>query len=160
MHEVPFLSLPPGEGAADEPAGPAAGELERLRRLVLEGRPESAAEGYLARFASPEEQWSRLDGARRSLLVQNARAWADEAGDPEASRPSEELFGVAVPVLLTSGGSSPARVGHIQEVLAARLPNATAVRLPEGGHFLHQTEPDLFAGLLGSFLLERNVPTT
>jgi pimeloyl-ACP methyl ester carboxylesterase len=161
VHEVPILGLPDVGLPRPGSAAPSVEELTSLRELVSHGTLEAAAREYLARFASPEEQWSRLDEASRRTLLENAGAWADEMGDDEATRPSsEELRSVTVPVLLTAGGTSPEFAARVQDRLAAELPNATSVHLPEGGHFLHRGDPDLLVGLLGTFLLERNVPTT
>ena len=82
-------------------------------------------------------------------------------GDPEALRPpARELGSLALPVLATSGRRSPAFAARIHDLLVARLPNAQALRLPDAGHDAPQTEPDLYVGVLGTFLLERNVPST
>ena len=161
VHEVPFLALlTPGAGGPTG-APTLAERLVLLRALAVGPSAPSAVQEFLGLFASPEEQWSALSEGRRTELVSAAPTWAQEMGDPEAQRPSAgELGGVAVPVLVTSGGRSPAFASQIGDALASALPNATALRLGEGGHFVPWTDPDLLVGVLGSFLLERNVPST
>ena len=161
LHEVPFVGLL-GDSSPDPRAGRSVEDgLAQVGRLALGGTVEAAARGYLGLFASPEEQWTELDEPSRGSLLRNAVAWAEEMGDPEALRPStEELGGIAVPVLATAGERSPPFASLIHERLVSELPNAKALSLRGVGHFVHRTDPDLLVGVLGSFLLERNVPTT
>lgn len=161
VHEVPFVALA-GAHPPDAAPGPSvADRLEGVREIALAGPGEAAAREYLELFGAEAERWPALDERERGRLVPNAALWAREMGDPDAVRPTAgELRQVGVPVLATSGGESPPFAGQIQERLAAELPNATALRLREGGHLVHRTSPDLLVGVLGSFLLERNVPTS
>lgn len=159
VHEVPFVGLldePPG----DREARSVSAALERIREVAPRD-PETAAREYLARFGGPSERWSAIDAATRAIYLRNAGAWAREMGDPEALRPAlADLRAIAVPVLATSGGASPPFAARIHDRLAAELPNGRTVRLSEGGHLVHRTDPDLWVGVLGTFLLERDVPTT
>ncbi|HYA11116.1 MAG TPA: alpha/beta hydrolase [Thermoplasmata archaeon] len=154
VHEVPFVGLLRSGAAASE-------RLQRARELALGPTPEAGARDYLALFASAEEQWATLDAASRRALGAAAPTWAKEMADPDALRPaSEELEAIAVPVLATSGSRSPPFAAEIEEALVTALPNATAARLRDVGHYVQRTDPDLFVGVLGTFLLERNVPST
>jgi pimeloyl-ACP methyl ester carboxylesterase len=161
LHEVPFVELL-GAGAPGPAGGPSVEHrLRQARELALGGTTEVAACRYLGLFASSGEQWPELDERTRRSFLGNALAWAEEMGDPEAVRPlAEELRGIAVPVLATAGDLSPRFASQIHERLVAELPNATALSLRDTGHLVHRTDPDLLVGVLGSFLLERNVPTT
>lgn len=161
VHEATFVGLVDRE-PPESAEGPTLAELlPSVRELVSRGSAESAARRYLELFASPEERWEEAGESWRQTLVANAAAWAEEVGDPEAQRPvREELAGIPVPVLVTTGGRSPRFAARIGELLASAMPNATALWLPDGGHFVARTDPDLFVGVLGSFLLERNVPST
>ena len=160
-HEVSFVGLL-SDRTGSSAGGPSVTQrIQRVSQLALHDAPEVATRAYLELFASAEEQWPALDERwGRSLLV-GARSWAEEMSDPESAGPRvEELPGVAVPVLATAGTNSPPFASAIQERLVAELPNATALPLREVGHFVHRTDPDLLVGVLGTFLLERNVPTT
>lgn len=160
FHEIPWVGLL--EPAAPPPPDPTSwsASLGRLRELASRA-PEAAAREYLEMFGAPFERWSSLDAASQRVLVDYAGVWAEEMADPGASRPAlAELRGVALPVLATSGGASPPFASRIHDRLVAELPNGRALRLSEGGHRIHRTDPDLWVGVLGEFLLERNVPTT
>ena len=160
-HELPFVGLLSAASSGSLSGASVPQRLGEVRALVGTGSPELAARRYLALFAAPGEQWGELDGPTRGVLLRNARPWAEEMADPEALHPPvAELREVDVPVLLTAGGRSPAFSSEIHALLAEELPNATAVALREAGHFVHRTDPDLFAGVVGTFLLERNVPST
>lgn len=160
VHDPPYVGLlsEPADGAGSVAVGQ---RLEELRASALAGASEEAARRYLETFASPSESWSALDPSGRRSLVANAPAWAEEMGDPEATVPRlQEIHAIGVPVLATVGSATPPAVGRIVDRLAAELPNATVLRLREGGHFLARNAPDLLVAVLGSFLLERNVPST
>jgi len=159
-HEAPFLAWAAGASADDPAPNSVEAQVRRVQGLVR-SEPERAADAYLAVFASPEEQWTQLGPSARRDLATNGPAWAEEMSDPVVWRAGgEELSSVSVPVLLTAGGRSPTFAARINEALASTLPNATAVVLSEGGHFVLRTDPGLWVGVLGSFLLERNVPST
>ena len=156
FHEVPFVGLL----EASRTTGSLSEELGQVREIAPT-RPEEAARRYLELFGSPSERWASLDLPSRQGFLRQAGVWAEEMGDPEATRPErDELLGVAVPVLATSGAASPEFARQVHDRLVAELPNARAVRLSEGGHRIHRTDPDLWVGVLGAFLLERDVPTT
>jgi len=160
VHEPPFWqTAPPGRGAAAAP--PLSVEVARLVRLAGESGAEAVARSYLEALGSPEERWDRWDADARARLLENAGAWAREMADPESGGPgATDLSGLAVPALVTFGGRSPRLAAMTAEALGGVLANSTVVQLPEVGHWAPRTEPSLYAGVLGSFLLERNVPST
>jgi pimeloyl-ACP methyl ester carboxylesterase len=158
-HEVPAYDLGDDVGSGS-PAGGLRGALRAVLADLRERGPTAAATSYLAAFAAPEERWERADDAWRRRMLREAAAWEQEIVDPEVRRPPRgELEGITVPLLLTSGGRSPSETADVQGRLAAGLPNASTLRLGEGGHFAPWYAPDLFAGVVGTFLLERNVPS-
>lgn len=164
VHEPPFVGLlnhPPASLAATSGGPSPRAALQRLRDLAVAGDREGAASGYLEAFAAEDERWDALGPGARACMVELAPVWALEAGDPEALGPMRKEIGtIDVPVLITAGRRSPPFAATIAERLVEALPNATAVRLPGTGHFVQRTDPDLYVGVLGSFLLERNVPST
>ena len=161
VYEVPFLSLL-DDSPKDDRELPAMGaQLARLRAAAGRGEGGTALRGYLDLFGALEEEWSAMEPTTREAFSENGRCWAEEMGDPEATAPPlAELRGVAVPVLALAGGRSPGFAGRIHARLVSELPNATALVLPDGGHLAPRNEPDLLVGVLGTFLLERNVPST
>ena len=161
VHEIPSATLLDLEVPSSEERGRFVRAVERLRGLVGAGQGEEAARGYLEAFAAPAEQWPLLDDGARRYLRSHAEAWSREMADPEAFGLSlAELRGLAIPVLSTTGGSSPGFARRIDDRLADAVGNGTSLHLSDGGHFVHRTDPDLYVGVLGGFLLERNVPTT
>jgi pimeloyl-ACP methyl ester carboxylesterase len=161
FHEAPFFALLDDDRASHDEGGRLRAELERIRGLALSGAAAEAADAYLDRFGSAEEDVQALRVGPSPRTTLNATAWAREMGDTASVRPPlEELAVLSLPVLATSGGRSPAFAARINDRLVARLPNAQALRLPDGGHRVPETEPDLYVGILGTFLLERNVPST
>jgi pimeloyl-ACP methyl ester carboxylesterase len=152
VHEAPFFGLVPGL--------PGIPSLERL--VVALGRsPEEGARAYLGAFGAPGERWEALAPDVRADGAANVAAAARELEDPEATAPvEEELRAVSVPVLATAGAASPPFARAVQQRLVDALPNGRFLELPDRGHLVPRTDPALWVAVLGSFLLERNVPTS
>ena len=159
LHEPPFFGL-----LLDRPEAAAYGELFRtttaaLREQVHRGDRAGAARTVVEVFSATPGAWDRLPESVRASFASSMDRWAEEYGDPDALRPRPgTLRETLVPTLLTVGSESPAFLRMIEEVLAHELANPTIREIPKSGHAPHVTSPDLYVGLLLSFLLERNVP--
>jgi pimeloyl-ACP methyl ester carboxylesterase len=161
LHEPPFLTLLESEPEHRALARSSLQEIRALQQAVRDGRPETAAEQFVERFALESGGWGRLAPEVRAAFVRQAGRWVEELDDPDALGPDPELVrGITVPVLLTAGSRSPVVLREIVAAVERLLPNATLTILPDVGHAPQLTDPDQFAGVLGMFLLERNVPST
>lgn len=133
------------------------GLVERARR----GASSEVAREYHERYGGGAEEWESLPASVRSAMGEYASLWAAEVVDPLAGGPSDdELRSLDLPVLVTLGRSRPAVIRRLSERLVSALPNARLQLLAEGGSYPELLEPDLVVGILGTFLIERNVPST
>ena len=161
LHEPPFFGL-----LDEDPADALEGErvragTEAIRDLVRSGQRERAAREIVGAFSVEEGAWERLRPEVQQGLLRHVDRWAEELGDPEATRPDGALFAeLLIPTLLTAGERSPAFVRRITDRLAGRLRNATLWTLPGVSHVPHLSNPDQFIALIHGFLVERNVPST
>jgi len=161
LHEPPFIGL-----LDEDPADALEGErvragTEAIRDLVRSGQRERAAREIVGAFSVEEGAWERLRPEVQRGLLRHVDRWAEELGDPEATRPDGALFAeLLIPTLLTAGERSPAFVRRITDRLAGRLRNATLRTLPGVSHVPHLSNPDQFIALIHGFLVERNVPST
>jgi pimeloyl-ACP methyl ester carboxylesterase len=161
VHEVPYAGL-----LRDDPVTSAEAEevLARLRALqdrVRAGDAEGAARGVTDAFSLQAGAWDRLPSPVRATFLRHADRWCEEFEDPEAIGPDpRELSDLLLPILLSQGELSPPFLHRITAALAPLLRNAVVTTLPETGHVPQVTQPLQYAGLLGTFLLERNVPVT
>ncbi len=153
VHEPPFAVPPPadrpGRSPVPEPfhTGPA-------------GTPRQALDNYLRESGGSGERWPGFEYAGPDAAEAAVRGWVEDSGDPEVTAfPQGGEGEVLVPVLTTVGSRSPPGAERVQLALEEQLRNAVARRLPDTGHWAPYTDPDLFAGVLGDFLLERNVPS-
>ena len=161
LHEPPFVSL-----LEEDPA--TAPEAERLRagtNAILErvraGDIEAGAREIVNAFSVEEGAWDRLPPEVRTGLVRHVPRWAEELGDPEATRISRAVLSeLLIPALVTTGERSPPFLHRISTRLAESLRNATLRTLPGVGHVPHLSDPDQFIASVHSFLVERNVPST
>jgi pimeloyl-ACP methyl ester carboxylesterase len=161
VHEAPYAGLLEDDPATSTEADRVLGLLRELQARVRAGDAEGAARGVTDAFSLQPGAWDRLPSAVRATFLHHADRWCEEFDDPEAVRPdSRELSDLLVPVLLTQGELSPPFVHRVTAKLAGALRNAGVQTLTDAGHVPQVTEPLQYAGLLGVFLLERNVPVT
>lgn len=161
IHESPFVGLLDGDPAAATDARRARAGMRALQDLVDHGDPVGAARGFVQAFAVEEGAWERIAPPVRAGFVAHAALWAEEFDDPESLLPDRHaLREILVPALLTMGEQSPRILRQITQALSVELRNSQVLSLPDVGHVPHLTRPDLYVGVLGTFLLERNVPST
>ena len=160
VHETPFVGL-----LEDDPEN--AAEARRLLlgiRMVQDqihaGDVPGAVREIVNSFSTDGGAWSRLRPPTQEQFLRNAPRWSEEFDDPDAIRPEGRgLADLLIPVMLTSGERSPLFLRRVNAALARSLRNVTLLTIPDAGHVPHLTAPQQYAGLLLSFLLERNVPT-
>jgi pimeloyl-ACP methyl ester carboxylesterase len=160
IHEPPLFGM-----LIDQPATAAEGErflrgISEIRDLVARREVAEAARQVVEVFSLAPGAWERLPPNVRAEFAARMDRWVEEYTDPDSLRPpSAALPELLLPVLLTGGAESPSFLREIRGALARELPNVTEVDLPGVGHAPHLTHPVDYAGLLLSFLMERNVPS-
>ncbi len=151
VHEPLFLRL---SGEADD----RGAELARR----ADGRsPDDGARSFLDRYGGEADRWETLPLAWREEFAGNAATLPEELADPEATGSGPAGLGeIAVPVLVTVGESSPEPARRLAETLGQRLGNGRALVIPGAGLLAPRANPERYGAVVGTFLLERNVPTT
>lgn len=161
LHEPPFVGLLSLDPATAPEAERLLAEVRSIQARVRSGDTEGAARAIVDSFSGHEAAWGRLSPKTRAIFRSLADRWSEELDDPEAIRPDVDALGeLLTPVFLTSGGLSPPPVRRINSVLAGTLRNVTVRELENAGHVPQITDPALYAGLVITFLLERNVPVS
>ena len=151
-----MVLIEPPMPPSDDPAFAGAQEAfyaEFERRLREEGGP--AAGEYFLRTVLGPEAYARIPPAFRERSRQR---WAEIQADSVALvayRPRyAELRSCEVPALLLGGERSAPLFRPTLEALAAVLPDAELVTIPNAGHMLHAEAPRKFADLLIRFAAE------
>jgi pimeloyl-ACP methyl ester carboxylesterase len=161
IHEPPFYGL-----LADDPASAAEGgllreEIRDVQQMVRRGDALGAARRFSERIAGEPGAFDRFPPALQEQFVAHAPRWAEEFDDPDAFAPDPAaLHELLIPVLLTVGDRSPDVLHRISLALAHDLRNSRLQPLENVGHAPQFSQPDLYVAVLGTFLLERNVPST
>ncbi|MFT3698918.1 MAG: alpha/beta hydrolase [Kofleriaceae bacterium] len=141
--------LPPSD-EPDYAQGQRAFYEEFERRLAESGGP-AAGEFFLQSVLGPEA-YARIP---RAFRERSAQRWAEIRADSVALiayRPRyAELGSVDVPVTLVGGERSAPAFAPTLDALAAALPEAERVTIPNAGHMLHAEAPRKFADLLIRF---------
>jgi lipase len=122
-----------------------------VHAALSEGRPEEAARVFLAQNGDGTP-WEAIPEAERARLVRliplitaTGAALIDDAG---AMLAPGRLEGLDLPVLLVSATGSAPIFEAICARLAARLPRARHVRIPDAGHMLPITHAAAVAGAI------------
>lgn len=161
LHEPPFVGLLALDPATVPEADRLLDEVRSIQARVRSGDSEGAVRAIVDSFSGHEGTWERLSPKTRATFQRLAPRWSEELDDPEAIRPDlDALHDLLTPVLLTTGELSPPPVRRINSALAGALRNALVRDLADAGHVPQITDPAQFAGVVLSFLLERNVPVS
>jgi len=160
LHEPPWTGLVDDDPASRAEIQRIVAKVRAIAPLAKSGGADRTIPRILA-LVSGVGEWDRIPASGRAAILAGSGDWLREFGDTAASQANPlELREVQVPVLVTVGEESPSYMQRICDRITQALPNATLVRLPTAGHFPQLTHPDLLVGVLGTFLLERNVPST
>lgn len=161
LHEPPFVGLLETESERRPEIDAFRRRLRTLAESVREGRPQEASAGLEDPFLTAARAGGELSPELRASFARDPDGWVEELEDPSAIAPaSDELASIDVPVLVTAGERSPKLLRSVAEALERTLPNGRLTVLPGSGHLPQLTDPDQYAGILGMFLLERDVPST
>jgi pimeloyl-ACP methyl ester carboxylesterase len=143
--EPPYLAL------LDDPA-------ERQRMLVAveifararERGPERTVSDFVTMLAGPEAAARLRARPVWEVMLRESAALADV--EPPSTYPAEAVDGVrlAVPVRVYRGGRSNVALRRIAELLAARLPGAELVDIPEAPHDVQRLHGPFNAALLAA----------
>lgn len=130
-------------------------EMAPFVQAMQDGDHESAARVFDAVWGAglpweeiPEHQRAGFV-ARVPLVAQGSSVTDDDVHGQAAPGALEQI---TQPVLLLEGSNSPAIIGAIHRVLAARLPDARRVVVAGAGHMLPVTHPQAVAGEIAAFL--------
>ena len=129
-------------------SGDPAALLETSLRAFLDGprRAPEQTRGDARRRIAAMSEWNfgREDGYWKNASLQR---------NPHIPAP-ERLAELRMPVLLIVGEEDQPEVIELSERLAAGLPDARLVRVPDAGHHVNIERPDLVLPLLRVFLAE------
>lgn len=133
---------------------PEAEAYERLKALVAFGDGDGAAELFLSEFIGvPEEGVAGMKaGPAWEFLVQKAPSLPYDVllTSPWEPLPADRLAALALPVLAVCGGRTAPGLAAATEEVAAQVPDAELVEIPEEDHSVLQ-RPAVLAPLLRRF---------
>ena len=135
------------------PAAAQAAQLDAARGLLAGGDAEAALRAFVDAIFGPGA-YQLMPASTREMLTDNLpelrREAAAPAGDPPFS--CQDAGRVTVPVLLVTGGSSPAFFKAIDQRLEECLPSVEAVTVPGASHAVHAQQTARFNELVVGFL--------
>jgi len=144
-HEPPLIDLVPNDPDVQR----ATDDLAYSVAIVEEGQPERAAAEFVERIVLGPGGWDMMPPEVQTMMIHNAPAFAGEQRDPKWA--SADLGGIACPVLLTRGDSSPVWFAPLMEAVSAELPAAEVATIAGAGHVPHVTHAAEYVELLTRF---------
>lgn len=158
------------EGLADVPAivafeSPAPALDDSFEQVgggavqVGEQRGPDAAAEFFSRLMLGDATWDRLRAADQAARRAEGPALLAELTDLRDRERALRVRDVRRPVTVGVGGRSSSALRERAVLLSQRLPDSTLVELPSAGHGAHLTNPDEFARLLRSALIDAVAPT-
>jgi pimeloyl-ACP methyl ester carboxylesterase len=120
-----------------------------LRMIVRRGLyyKESLTKNLLSYFSEP----MKTKEGRKAFLH-----FAASLDNNDLLAIEQELHQLQLPVLIMRGDADPYLSAAIAEKLAKNIPGAKLIRIPTGGHFMQEDEPDRIAKELKYFFCELN----
>ena len=114
------------------------------------GNLDAASEAFMAVWGNTD--WQGMEPRQRKRIAERIHLirashpalYGDSGGVLDAGR----LEALDCPVTLIAGMTSPVICRAVIRALAARLPNAESVLVPDAGHMLPVTHPELTAALI------------
>ncbi len=159
VHEPALVAWPPVEERPEVRS--ARVELDAYAKRFRSEVPEDAAREFAERFVTGPGGFDRLPPETRQAFHDGALEWPDELAALERVDLDPSLVGgVDLPALVTHGELSPPYLVRIAASVADSLPNVTRQTLAGAAHFPHVSHPALFGGVVLTYALERNVPST
>lgn len=138
---------------------PSWGDMERLfapfEAALDAGDRAGAARAFLQVWGAVTP-WEGMDARTRGRFAD--RIHLIRASQPALYRDSGNILGAGrlealqMPVTLVAGMTSPVICREITRALAARMPDAMPVVVPEAGHMLPLTHPEVTAALIAGTL--------
>lgn len=139
-------------------------EAQAFWAAVQSGDPTALLDTSLRTFLDGPRRTPEQSSAEARTRIAAMSAWNFGRGDgywkhaslqrnPPIPAP-ERLAELRMPVLLVVGEEDQPEVIELSERLAAGLPNARLVRVPDAGHHVNIERPDLVLPLLRDFLAE------
>jgi pimeloyl-ACP methyl ester carboxylesterase len=149
IHEPPLIGLLEGNPAL-------AGTQQRIgavMEILSAGRTEAGARQFVETVAFGPGMWEQLSPEMRDTFVFNASTWLDEMREPAAfTLDLDRLSSFGGPLLMSKGDQSPPFFEAILEQIAAAVPRAQRHVFRGAGHVPHQTHPEDYALVVGSFI--------
>jgi non-heme chloroperoxidase len=149
LTEPALLALIP----SGTPEAAQVAQLDTARKLLAGGDATGALQAFVDVIIAPGA-WQLMPASTRQMLTDNLPELRREAAMP----PGDPAFGcedarhIEAPVLLVTGGASPAFFKAIDERLAGCLPSVDAVTVPGAAHAVHAQQPARFNEMLVAFL--------
>jgi esterase len=117
----------------------AAGDLDGGLKIFLD-----ALEGPQA--------WPSLPNAGKQQLRDNARTLIGQINEQRQPYAKADAEAIRVPTLLIGGADTPGRNPGILRALAAHIPGAQKVIIPNATHWMFEQDPVRFSGAVLEFL--------
>ncbi len=149
-------ALIPCDTRATPDSAEAAAGRHKLAEAVMSEGPSAAAEPMLAKLMSPKttERWPDLVANVRSMILRNKPAGIAAALRGMAERPdcTEMLGQIDVPTLVICGQDDQVTPSAEMQQMAAAIPHAQFVQIPNAGHLAPLENPDAVNGAISRFL--------
>lgn len=143
-------ALMPKDFADAAPAGSRAHVAEASQKIA-DGDLEGGLRAFIDGINGPGA-WDALPASDRQMREDNAYtmlAQVNEGRQPFARAEAEAL---SLPTLFVGGADTPGLLPIVLKVLAAHVPNAETVIIPDAGHSMFRQQPAAFCKAVLPFL--------
>ena len=157
-HEPPCMDLLADVPEAKPMLDEVVESMDAVADLLERGDHREAAERFVDEVAIGPGAWAELPAEVQDAFTEHGPTFLGQLHDPDNLRVDfTGLPGIATPVLLTQGDSSPPMFAPIMELLAELMPCAERRRFVDAGHVPHMTHPAAYVAVVTEFLAPRGI---
>ncbi|MDF1790734.1 MAG: alpha/beta hydrolase [Thalassobaculaceae bacterium] len=142
--------LPDSDGETAPPAGSRAHVAQAAEKIAA-GDLDGGLRAFIEGINGPGS-WDALPAVDRQMREDNATTLLAQVNEGRLPYTRAEAEALTLPTLFIGGGDTPGMLPVVLRALAAHVPKAQTVIIPQAGHSMFRQQPRAFADAVLSFL--------
>ena len=144
-------SLEPQSKDAGPPAAGSRAHVTQAAEKIEAGDLDGGLRAFIDGINGPGS-WDALPSSDRQMREDNAFTLLAQVNEGRQPYTRSEAEALSVPTLFVGGADTPGMLPVISRALAAHVPGARTVIIPDAGHSMFRQQPAAFAAAVLGFL--------
>lgn len=144
-------SLLPETNNGGPPAAGSRAHVAQASERIAAGDLEGGLRAFIDGINGPGA-WDALPASERQMRQDNVYTLLAQVNEGRQPYSRADAAAIDVPTLFVIGGSTPGMLPLVSKALAAHVPGAETVVIPEAGHSMFRQQPAAFCSAVLEFL--------